>query len=333
MATNSRLSVTHFYREPRETGFSIEGIFKTVKDDLGDRLPIRDAFCDPHLSRLRNTLNAAKYASAVNHITGDVNYLAMGLKDRKNILTIHDFGFYENPVHSKLKHLIYHQFWFKLPLRHTSFVTVVSEFTRQKLIDYFQYPDDRIQVIPPPLKPVFKYMYKDELANKPVILMIGSGKHKNLGNLIEAVKDLNVHIDIVGSPSLEEMSLLATNNLSHTIHKHLSEEQVFDRYTRCDILFTASLYEGFCMPIIEAQAVGRPVITGDTGGMKEVANGSAMLVDPRRPDHIRDAISTLIADRGKYGALVTHGLRNAARFDHKLISEQYFRLYLELHKQ
>src|ERR1700761_6635240 len=96
------LSVTYFYREPRKTGVSIEGIFKLVKSCLEDKVEIKEFYCDAKLSRLQNIKSARKAADAINHITGDVNFLAIGLRGKKTILTIHDFGFYENPVHSKV---------------------------------------------------------------------------------------------------------------------------------------------------------------------------------------------------------------------------------------
>jgi len=131
------LSVTYFYREPRDTGQSIEGIFRLVEDRLKDKVDIKEFYCDPAKFRLQNIIRAGKFSGVVNHITGDVNFLALGLRGKKNVLTIHDFGFYENPVHSKLVKIVYKLFWFYFPLKYVAIVTVVSEFTKQKLIKYF----------------------------------------------------------------------------------------------------------------------------------------------------------------------------------------------------
>jgi len=207
MAGLRKLSVTYFYREPRDTGQSIEGIFSLVKTCLKDRMLIKEFFCSAGLSRSANTRNAGKYASDINHITGDVNFLALGLKGKKNILTIHDFGFYENPVHSKPVKLIYRLFWFYLPLKYVDRVTVVSEFTKSKLLQYFNYPQEKISVIPNPVKPVFVFTENEQPGNAR-ILMMGTGKHKNLDNLIEAVKGGAYHIDIIGWPSADELDKL-----------------------------------------------------------------------------------------------------------------------------
>ncbi len=325
------LTVTHFYREPRKTGLSIEGIFKSVKECLTDRAEIRDFYCDGTLSRLQNTKRAGKFASEVNHITGDVNFLAMGLRGKKTILTIHDLGFYENPVHSRLVKMVYHLFWFYLPLKYVDIVTVVSDFTKQKLIKYFQFPEDRIRIIPDPVKKVFRFSAKEKLNAQPVILMMGTGKHKNLDNLIEAAKGTNFHLDIIGWPAKDELEKLKNYNIAHTVYSGLSDEEVYERYAACDVLFMASHYEGFGMPIVEAQCVGRPVITSNIGAMLELGKGSALLVDPNKPVEIREAIESL-QDRKWYDEVVARGRVNAAKYDYKIIAEKYLAVYQELAK-
>jgi len=325
------LSVTYFYREPRKTGVSIEGIFQLMRADLQDRIEIREYYCEPGLSRFKNTVKAGKNANKINHITGDVNFLAMGLRGKKNILTIHDFGFYENPVHSKLVKIVYRLFWFYMPLKCVDIVTVVSEFTKEKLIRYFNFPEHHIRVIHDPVKPVFRYSEKGKVSERPVVLMLGTGKHKNLDNLIEAAKGTGYHLDIIGWPAADELAKLNSYGISHTIYNKLSDQEVYERYVACDMLFIASFYEGFGMPIVEAQAVGRPVITSNIGAMKEVGEGSAILVDPHSPEEIRKAMASLL-ERGLYNDVVKRGVANARKYDHQIIAEQYLAVYKELEK-
>ena len=324
------LSVTYFYREPRKTGVSIEGIFSLVESCLKDKVDIMEFYCDGKLSRLQNIRLAKKHANQINHITGDVNFLAMGLRGQKTILTIHDFGFYENPVHSKLVKLTYHLFWLYLPLKCVDIVTVVSEFTKEKLIRYFNFPEERIRMIHDPVKPLFKPVHKDRLSDKPVILMMGTGKHKNLDNLIEAANGTNLHIDIIGWPAPDELVRMKEYNISFTVYNNLTDEQVYERYVACDILFMASLYEGFGMPIIEGQSVGRPVITSNIGAMKEVGEGSAVMVDPYKAGEIKAAMLSLINDRQLYNDTVVNGFKNAAKYNYEKIAEQYLEVYKEL---
>ena len=328
------LSITYFYREPRKTGVSIEGIFRLVKECLAGEADIKEFSCDPGLSRLQNTRRAELFASDINHITGDVNFLAMGLKGKKNVLTIHDLGHYDTLKKRSLAlHTMYKLFWFKYPLKYIQVVTVVSKFTKGKLMEHFHFPEDRIRVIHNPVKPVFKFTPKEQLNRRPVVLMMGTGKHKNLDNLIEAVKLADFHLDIIGWPAQDELERLKNYDISHTIYNGLTDEEVYERYVACDILFNASFYEGFGMPIIEAQSVGRPVVTSNIGAMKEVADNTAMQADPHKQDEIAEALSKLVNDRAYYKELVAKGRENAAKYQYREIARQYLEVYKELSKK
>ena len=308
----------------------MEGIFDAVKSALKDKMEIRNFYADSKQSRLKNIQNVGKHAGAINHITGDVNFLAMGLRGRKNILTIHDFGYYENPVHSIVVKTIYKLFWFYFPLKFVDVGTVVYEFTKEKLMRYFHFPEDRIRVIPDPVKPVFQKSVKEKINAIPRILQIGSGDHKNVMNMIEAVKGTGYHVDIVGWPNEKELGKLNEYNISYSVSNSLTDEQVYEQYKTCDILFFASYYEGFGMPIIEAQAVGRPVITSNIGAMKEVGEGSAILVDPNQPAEIRAAMEKLVGSKVYYDEVVARGFINAARYDYTTIAAAYYKVYEEL---
>jgi glycosyltransferase involved in cell wall biosynthesis len=325
------LSITYFYREPRKTGVSIEGIFKLVKESLKDKVEIKEFYCDAKLSRLQNTRRAGRSASDINHITGDVNFLALGLKGKKNILTIHDLGHYDTlKKRNFYKYAVYKLFWFKYPLKYIDIVTVVSQFTKSKLMEYFNFPEDRIRIIHDPVKPVFQFVKKERLNATPVILMMGTGKHKNLDNLIEAANGTGFHIDIIGWPAKDELERLNSYGISHTIYNDLTDDEVYKRYIECDILFNASFYEGFGMPIIEAQSVGRAVITSNIGAMKEVAGNTAVLVDPGKPVEIRNAIMKLVNDKACYDEMVELGRENIVTYQHQLIAQQYLDVYEEL---
>lgn len=325
------LKITYFYRQPKSNRKSIEGIFKLVSNCLKDKLEIREFYCSDSVSRYRNLKNAEKSTTEINHITGDVNYLAIGFKGKKNIITIHDFGHYENlRKRSLYRYLIFKIFWFKLPLRNVDIVTVVSEYTKNKLIEYLNYPLNRIIVIHDPVKPIFKYYRKENLNDVPRILQIGTGPHKNLENLILAVKDMNVVLDIVGNPNKKNIEVLIKHNIKHVIYDDITEDALYQVYINCDILFFASLHEGFGMPIIEAQAVGRPVITSNFGAMLEVAKDSAVLVNPYNPQEIREAIQKLLSNRHHYNEYVERGLKNIIPYNHEIIADAYFKLYNEL---
>lgn len=84
------------------------------------------------------------------------------------------------------------------------------------------------------------------------------------------------------------------------------------------------------MPVLEAQAVGRPVITSDLSPLREVAGEGALKVNPLDVVAIREGIVQLLSDSELRDALVEEGFRNVSRYTPQSIASQYAALYREL---
>ena len=96
-----------------------------------------------------------------------------------------------------------------------------------------------------------------------------------------------------------------------------------------DILAFVSTYEGFGLPIIEAQAIGRVVITSNLASMPEVAGKGALFVNPFSVEEIREGIVSLIENEHDRATLIKRGLENVKRFDKEKIANQYQEIYDE----
>jgi glycosyltransferase involved in cell wall biosynthesis len=81
------------------------------------------------------------------------------------------------------------------------------------------------------------------------------------------------------------------------------------------------------MPIVEANAVGRVVVTSNLLSMPEVAGGAAHLVDPFDVSSIRSGILKVIEDDSYREALITKGFANRKRFDTRQIAQEYAEIY------
>ncbi|HEY0867462.1 MAG TPA: glycosyltransferase, partial [Fimbriimonas sp.] len=98
-------------------------------------------------------------------------------------------------------------------------------------------------------------------------------------------------------------------------------------YTKARALLFPSFYEGFGLPIVEAQMCGCPVITSNLPPMDEVAGGSALLIDPRNEE---EAASSIRAALGTLPDLVSKGYENVKRFDLDRMGADYVRTYRQL---
>jgi glycosyltransferase involved in cell wall biosynthesis len=219
-----------------------------------------------------------------------------------------------------------------LPFWKADVITVVSETTEKEIGFRFPFFKNKIRVIPNPVKLCFRFSERI-VSDKFRILQIGRAKHKNLKNLIAAIKEMDgIHLDIIADLDEETLSCVREKRISFTQFQNLSDDEVYQRYIACDILFFASLYEGFGMPIIEAQTVGRPVITSNFGAMLEIAKDSAVLVSPDSVDEIRKAIVELKENVSFYNEVVARGLSNAANYSAERVSEEYLNLYKSINK-
>jgi glycosyltransferase involved in cell wall biosynthesis len=77
-----------------------------------------------------------------------------------------------------------------------------------------------------------------------------------------------------------------------------------------------SLYEGFGIPILEAQACGVPVVTSTEGSCPEVSGGAAVLVNPYSPDAIFEGIASMVRDPSLREKLIADGMKNAAKYSY-----------------
>jgi glycosyltransferase involved in cell wall biosynthesis len=167
-------------------------------------------------------------------------------------------------------------------------------------------------------------------AECPTILQIGTAPHKNITNLVRALKGMNCLFRIIGKLNEELLNELKLNKINFTNDYNLDDGEIKNEYQKADIVAFCSIYEGFGLPIVEAQAMRTTVVTSDLSPMKEVAGGGAVLVDPEKILSIRDGILRIINDESLRNNLVAQGLINIKRFETARIASQYESLYREI---
>lgn len=326
------MKVVFFHRKPKPNNFSVEGAFQTIREAMPafvECTVAQSRFDSGGLfKRLYNIVEARFRQGEINHITGDVHYLSYLLASDKTLLTILDCVVIYNAT--GLKRYLLRLFWYVIPEKRVGLISVISQATKNELVKFISCDPDKIRVVPVCISPDFLRYEKKFNVEKPVILQIGTAENKNLIRLISAIEGIQCRLDIVGKLTNEQIAALKTCNIEYTNSHNLSSSQIITKYNECDLVAFVSLYEGFGMPILEANAVGRPVITSNLLSMPEVAGDAAAIVDPFLISEIRAAVQRIINDDTYRENLINNGYRNALRFNANEVANQYVELYNEL---
>jgi len=162
---------------------------------------------------------------------------------------------------------------------------------------------------------------------------------KGLGDLLVALsrvvkKKKNTKIILVGRGGLKNhlqkiaLRLGISNNIIFT--GQIPIDELIRHYAGADVFVLPSYYEGQGLVLLESMACGTPVIATRVGGIPEVVTDgeNGLLVEPRKPEHLADAILKMIDDKELRIKLGKKGRETAVKkYDWKIIAEKMEKIY------
>lgn len=326
------MKITYIFRNPSKER-SIERVFEPIMQRMKEAGHEAEAsFASAGrfwpLTIVKNIVRFARLSrKTLCHITGDVQYVACFMKPENTILTIHDLVSLHNAQTPWWMRKLVYWLWYYIPLRRLNHITCISEMTRQDLLTFFPWAEDKIKVICNPVGDEFKASPMPEVYDEPKVLHIGTRSNKNLLRVIEAMKGVKASLRIIGKLDAEQESVLKASGICYSNAFHLSDEEIVQEYQSCNIVSFPSLFEGFGMPIIEAQAIGRPVLTSNREPMKLVAGGACVLVDPESVSSIHDGFMQLVPNTELQKSFIERGYENVKQYTSSAIAAQYVEVY------
>jgi glycosyltransferase involved in cell wall biosynthesis len=313
--------------------FSLEKIFEQIARllpaDKFESSIVKVPYGNSFLDILKNILFFKKSPADIYHVTGQIHYLALVLPPNRTVLTIHDIGFMQHD--RKLHRYIIKKLFLDLPVKRLKYVTTVSETTKKAILENTGCPPEKIRVIVNPVQEHYLKSEKREF-NKdcPTILQIGITPNKNIPNLIKALDGINCRLRIIGNLTEDLISVLENAKIKYENAFGLDDSEMRNEFEKADIVSFCSTFEGFGLPIIEAQAMQTPVITSNISPLKEVSNGAAFLANPYDVSSIREGFLKIINDDDFRSQIIHQGLENIKRFEPRSIAALYERLYQEI---
>jgi glycosyltransferase involved in cell wall biosynthesis len=324
--------VLQVLRRPFATGYySVEVLFGTVRAHLPADIEV-EAVMVPRLSqglanRLVNVAWMRAYRSPVTHIAGDVTYLAAALPRRGTLVTILDTGWHER---SWLSRRMFDLAWLRMPVARAERVTVISEAVREAVLEITRVDPAKVTVVPCCVDPAFVPRPAAANGGPPIVLQVGTSPNKNVERTAAALAGLDCELHVVGPLSPSQRDAIARHRVRHRVSVNLSQSQIVRAYQEAAVVVFASTFEGFGVPIIEAQSVGCPVVTSRLAPMADVAGDGACLVDPHDVESIRDGVRRALEDTAYRAQLRQRGAANAAHYSASAIAERYASLYREM---
>lgn len=247
---------------------------------------------------------------------------------------IHDLTYIDLPqyVSAKLRSDLVH--FVPKVLARSSFVITVSEFTKSRIHEVYGIPQDDIVVTPIP--PVNSVSHTEESRKealhklgiyKPFILTLGTVEpRKNISKLIEAYKDLpeairNKYALVVAGKigwysEADEAAIKGAAHEGYNV-QHLGYVEEHEReilFEAATLFVTASHYEGFGMPILEAMSYGTPCAVSNIPVFHEVAGSAANYFDQEKPGVISSHLEALLTNKQLLAKLGKEGKARAGSF-------------------
>jgi glycosyltransferase involved in cell wall biosynthesis len=304
------------------SGFTETGKFEVKKPEV----PTENNF-------FANFIFALRSRGGIHHITGDIHYVVLALGKKNTILTIHDSVFLTRYGKWDLKYWVIKYFWYQLPIHFAQVVTVISEKTKRELIRLTGAKENKIKVIPNFYDPRFTFAPSTFNKQCPKILQIGTKSNKNINRLIESIKFIPCELWAVGVLEEDTKTLLAKNNIRYVSYENITFDVLKGLYEACDIVSFISTYEGFGLPILEAFAVGRPLITSCISPMDEIAEDAASKVNPYNIFDIRRGLLKIIEDDTFRAEMIRKGRAVAEKYQITKVQQMYENLYCSLNSE
>jgi alpha-1,3-rhamnosyl/mannosyltransferase len=257
------------------------------------------------------------------------------LFDGKKVATFHDLSVLKYPEFHPESRVSFLRPEILKAAENADHIIAVSEAVKQEIIEYFSISPEKVTAIPqasfisdhPPEPAVLdKFLKSHNLVKKQFFLFVSSIEpRKNITRILDAYESL--------APAMKKQYPLvftgSTGWKSEAVFKRIyrlsnaglvrylgysSDAELQYLYGSAGALVFPSIYEGFGLPIIEAQTMGLPVITSNLSCMPEVAGGAALLVDPYDVYAISGALEQVMLDEGLRQELRINGLVNARQY-------------------
>jgi glycosyltransferase involved in cell wall biosynthesis len=260
------------------------------------------------------------------------------------VITIHDLSFIRFPDLFRPANRLYLTVMTRLSARRARRLIAVSAHTAAEAARLLNISSERIDVVYHGVEPDFHPLPFDEIAAfrqrqklpERFVLFVGTLEpRKNLVRLVKAfarVRDDRVGLVLAGGKGWLYDELFAQVEALGLSEKvvfagYVPNEDLPLWYNAATVLAYPSLYEGFGLPVLEAQACGTPVLTSNVSSLPEAAGDAALMVDPYDVEALAGGLDRLLTEKTLRQELRERGLAHAGQFSWPHTARETTRVY------
>jgi glycosyltransferase involved in cell wall biosynthesis len=339
----------HYARLDREAEFYAYVCSEYAASEVPNRFVKRSVSANPFL---RLGLNLTQRVMADRPDVLHVQYTAPLVCPAPLVVSVHDVSYLERPEYFTRARQLQLKATVANTVKRAARVITVSEFSRQRIQAAYNIPGERIEVIHNAAAPYFRQVAPKEAMQTvgvkfgvqwPYVLSVGDLQpRKNQIGLIAAFEELMTHypelphhLMLVGKPTWFAPRVYeAARQSRHAERIHftdfVSDDDLLNLYNAAELFVYPSFYEGFGLPILEAQACGCAVACSNTSAMPEVANSAALLFNPESREELVRAMRGLLMDGELRERMVRQGFKNIGRFSWEKAARQTLDVYYEV---
>lgn len=243
---------------------------------------------------------------------------------RNKVTTIHDITYVRYPKTFSKSFVLFYRLLIPLVIRTSKHIFTVSEFSKNEISSFYHTKANKLSVIYNATSNVFKPVLDKKLSKKKYFMAVSSIKeNKNFIYILEAfrrfsAKNKQVELFVIGdlkSKSFKRIDVSKyTENRQIKFLGRINDTDLVAYYSNAVAFIFPSLYEGFGIPPLEAQACGCPAICSKASCLPEVFQDSVLYCNPYSVDSLVEAMNSILDDEDLCNQLIGSGYQNVARY-------------------
>lgn len=224
-------------------------------------------------------------------------------------------------------------------------IITISEFSKEQIIKYTRAKSDKIIVtllsgssdaLPEERKQTNSILQKYNIYNKYIIAFSSPSPHKNIERLVDAVSEiltnrLDLKMVLVGHQHKSEnlIKRIEKNNLLDKVifTGFVPDEDIQPLMSNAKLFVFPSLYEGFGIPLLDAQACKVPVVSSNAGSLSEVGGDAVFYFDPENTIEMKEVMFKVLEDDSIVDIIVKKGIENRKNFSWRQTAQQTLDVY------